>query len=210
MNIGVLGGTFDPVHNGHLIIAEVVRKRLNLAEVIFVPAGQPWLKADKPITPAKHRLQMLRLSLADKPYFKISTMEIERGGPSYTIDTIIELRSKLNPGDELFFILGQDNLAQLSQWREPSQLIQLCYLVAVPRPGSPPPNLKTLEASLPGILQRVMLMDEPQVDISASEIRERVARGLSIRHLVPEPVNRYIKENRLYVGVPKEGKDDRK
>jgi nicotinate-nucleotide adenylyltransferase len=209
MNIGVLGGTFDPVHNGHLIVAEVVRKRLNLAEVIFVPAGQPWLKADKPITPAKHRLQMLRLSLADRPYFKISTLEIERAGPSYTIDTIIELRSKINAGDELFFILGQDNLAQLPQWREPSRLIQLCYLVAVSRPGSPRPNLKTLEASLPGISQRVMLMDEPQVDISASEIRERVGWGLSICHLVPEPVNRYIKENRLYVGVPKEGKNGR-
>jgi len=210
MNIGVLGGTFDPVHNGHLIIAEVARTKLNLAEVIFVPAGQPWLKADKPITPAKHRLEMLRLSLAGKPYFKISTMEIERAGPSYTIDTIIELRSKINAGDELFFILGQDNLAQLPQWREPSRLIQLCYLVAVPRPGSPRPNLKTLEASLPGILQRVVLMEEPRVDISASEIRERVRRGLSVRHLVPEPVNRYIKEKRLYAGVPKEGKDDRK
>jgi nicotinate-nucleotide adenylyltransferase len=137
-------------------------------------------------------------------------MEIERAGPSYTIDTIIELRPKINAVDELFFILGQDNLAQLPQWREPSRLIQLCYLVAVSRPGSPHPNLKTLEASLPGISQRVMMMDEPHVDISASGIRERVARGLSVRHLVPEPVNRYIKENRLYVGVPKEGKDDRK
>jgi nicotinate-nucleotide adenylyltransferase len=209
MNIGVLGGTFDPVHNGHLVVAEVVRERLNLAEVIFVPAGQPWLKADKPITPAKHRLQMLRLSLADRPYFKISTLEIERAGPSYTIDTIIELRSKINAGDELFFILGQDNLAQLPQWREPSRLIQLCYLVAVSRPGSPRPNLKTLEASLPGISPRVMMMDEPHVDISASDIRERVGQGLSVRHLVPELVNRYIKENRLYVGVPKEGKDGR-
>ncbi len=199
MNIGVLGGTFDPVHNGHLIVAEVVRARLNLAEVIFVPAGQPWLKTDRLITPAKHRLEMLRLSLADKPYFKLSTMEIERAGPSYTIDTIVELRAKLTPDDELFFILGQDNLAQLPQWREPSRLIQLCYLVAVPRPGSPRPNLKTLETSLPGISQRVMLMDEPHVDISASEIRERVVRGLSIRHLVPEAVNKYIKENRLYV-----------
>jgi nicotinate-nucleotide adenylyltransferase len=137
-------------------------------------------------------------------------MEIERVGPSYTIDTLIELRSKMNPGDELFFILGQDNLAQLPQWREPSRLIQLCYIVAVPRPGSPRPNLKTLEVSLPGISPRVMLMNEPHVAISASDIRERVRRGLSIRHLVPEPVNRYIKENRLYAGVPKEGKDDRK
>ena len=199
MNIGVLGGTFDPVHNAHLIVAEEAKNRLNLVEVIFVPAGQPWLKVNRPITPAEHRLQMLRLALADKPYFKLSTMEIERTGPSYTVDTITELRGQLDAGDEIFFILGQDNLVQLPQWWEPSRLIQLCYLVAVPRPGSASPNLKVLEAGLPGISQRVMLMDKPHIDISASVIRDRVARGLSIRHLVPEPVNRYIKENRLYV-----------
>ena len=199
MNIGVLGGTFDPVHNGHLIVAEEAKTRLNLIEVIFVPAGQPWLKTDRPITPAEHRLQMLRLALADKPYFKLSAMEIERAGPSYTVDTITELQGQLDAEDELFFILGQDNLVQLPQWREPSQLIQLCYLVAVPRPGSPRPKLKELEASIPGISQRVMLMDKPHVDISAEAIRDRVVRGLSVRHLVPEPVNRYLKEHKLYL-----------
>jgi len=199
MNIGVLGGTFDPVHNGHLIVAEEAITRLNLAEVIFVPAGQPWLKADIPILPAKHRLQMLRLALADKPQFKLSTMEIERPGPSYTVDTIAELRDKLGSEDELFFILGQDNLSQLPQWHDAPRLIQMCYLVAVPRPGVTRPNLKTLEASIPGVSQRVMLMDKPYIDVSASDIRDRVARGLSVRHLVPEPVNRYIKEHGLYV-----------
>lgn len=199
MNIGVLGGTFDPVHNGHLIVADEVKTRLNLTEVIFVPAGQPWLKVDRPITPAKHRLQMLRLALADKPCFKLSTMEIERAGPSYTIDTITELQGQLDAEDELFFILGQDNLAQFPQWREPSRLIEMCYLVAVPRPGSPRPDLKALEASLPGISQRVMLLDKPYIDISASGIRDRRAQGLSVRHLVPEPVNRYIKEHGLYI-----------
>ena len=199
MNIGVLGGTFDPVHNGHLIVAEEAKTRLNLTEVVFVPAGQPWLKTERPITPAEHRLQMLRLALADKPYFKLSAMEIERAGPSYTVDTITELQGQLDAEDELFFILGQDNLAQLPQWREPSRLIEMCYLVAVPRPGSPRPNLKTLEASLPGISQRVMLLDKPYIDISASGIRDRRAQGLSVRHLVPEPVNRYIKEHGLYI-----------
>jgi len=198
MKIGVLGGTFDPVHNGHLVVAEVVKTKLNLAEVIFVPAGQPWLKADRPITPAEHRLQMLRLALADKPDFKLSTMEIERPGPSYTVDTLTELRSQLGDEDELFFILGRDNLAQLPQWHDAPRLIQLCYLVAVPRPGSKRPDLKALEAAIPGVSQRVMLLDEPYIDVSASDIRERMARGLSVRHLVPEPVNRYIKEHRLY------------
>jgi len=199
MNIGVLGGTFDPVHNGHLIVAEEAKTRLNLVEIIFVPAGQPWLKAAKPISPAEHRLQMLRLAIADKPYFKLSTIEIERTGPSYTIDTIAELRDKLGSDDELFFILGWDSLAELPQWREPSRLIKMCYLVAVPRPGYPRPKLKTLEVIIRGLSQRVMLMKEPEIDISASAIRERVARGLSIRHLVPEPVNRYIKEHKLYI-----------
>jgi len=199
MNIGVLGGTFDPVHNGHLIVAEEVKTRLNLVEIIFVPAGQPWLKAAKPISPAEHRLQMLRLAIADKPYFKLSTIEIERTGPSYTIDTIDELRDKFGSEDELFFILGWDSLAELPQWREPSRLIKMCYLVAVPRPGYPRPKLKTLEVIIRGLSQRVMLMKKPEIDISASVIRERVARGLSIRHLVPEPVNRYIKEHRLYI-----------
>ncbi|MBA7611247.1 putative nicotinate-nucleotide adenylyltransferase [subsurface metagenome] len=199
MNIGVLGGTFDPVHNGHLVVAEEVKTRLNLAEIIFVPAGQPWLKADRPISPAEHRLQMLRLAIADKPYFKLSTIEIERTGPSYTVDTIAELRDKLGSDDELFFILGWDSLVELPQWREPSRLIKMCYLVAVPRPGYPRPKLKALEVIIRGLSQRVMLMKKPEIDISASAIRERVARGLSIRHLVPEPVNRYIKEHRLYI-----------
>jgi len=199
MNVGILGGTFDPVHNGHLLVAEVAREQFNLKEVLFIPAGQPWLKVEHAITLAEHRLQMLRLALSDTPYFRISEMEIERPGPTYTIDTINALKKSSNANDELFFILGQDSLMQLPQWHEASELIQLCYLVAAPRPGVKKPDLKALEARLPGIKQRVMLMKQPLVDISATEIRERVARGLSVRHLVPEPVNRYIKEHRLYV-----------
>ena len=199
MNIGVMGGTFDPVHKGHLIVAEEAESLLNLNEIIFVPAGQPWLKRDDPITPAEHRLQMLRLALADKPHFKLATLEIERTGPTYTIDTIRELRDKLDKRDVLFFILGWDSLAHLPQWRDSNTLIKLCYLVVAPRPGTVRPDLKALEASIPSISQRVMLMDEPEVDISGSAIRDRVARGLSIHHLVPKEVNRYIKQHGLYV-----------
>jgi len=199
MNIGVLGGTFDPVHIGHLILAEEVRARLNLAEILFVPAGQPWLKVDSPISPAEHRVEMVRLAIADKPYFKLSTMEIERAGPTYTVDTIAEIKARLEAGDELFFILGWDNLAELSLWREPSRLIIMCRLVAVPRPDYPLPDLKALEASIPGLSQRVTLMDKPEIDISASAIRDRVAQGLSIRRLVPEPVDEYIGQHKLYL-----------
>jgi len=199
MNIGVMGGTFDPIHNGHLIVAEEARTRLNLAAVLFVPAGQPWLKPDSPISPAEHRMEMVRLAIGDKPYFKLSTMEIERAGPSYTVDTIAELLGQLDAGGELFLILGWDSLAELPQWHEPSRLIEMCHLAVVPRPGYPPPRLKSLEHAIPGLSQRVMVMDKPEIDISASEIRDRVARELSIRHLVPEPVNRYIKQHRLYI-----------
>ena len=201
MNIGVLGGTFDPIHKGHLIVAEKIRARLNLAKVIFVTAGQPQLRRSSPISPAEHRLQMVRLAITDKPYFKLSTVEIERAGPTYTVDTIGELQSQLGAGGELFFILGWDNLAELSRWREPARLIKKCHLVTVPRSGSPRPAIEALEASISGISQRVILLDEPHIDISASAIRDRVARGLSIHHLVPEPVVGYIKEHALYKAV---------
>ena len=195
----MLGGTFDPVHRGHLAIADEARARLNLAEVIFMPSGQPWQKVDRTITPAEHRLQMLRLAIADKPHFKLATLEIERAGPTYTIDTIVELREQLDSGDELFFILGWDSLAGLPEWYDPSGLIKLCYLVAAPRPGYLRPDLKAMEELIPALSQRVMLMEKPEVDISASAIRDRVARGLSVRHLVPEPVNGYIKQHKLYL-----------
>ena len=199
MNIGVLGGTFDPIHIGHLILAEEVRARLNLAEILFVAAGQPWLKVDSPILPAEHRVEMVRLAIADKPCFKLSTMEIERAGPTYTVDTIAELKAQFGTEDELFFILGWDNLAELPRWRQPSRLIAMCRLVAVPRPGYPLSDLKALEAVIPGLSKRLIVLDRPEIDISASGIRDRVAQGLSIRHLVPEPVERYIKEHKLYL-----------
>jgi nicotinate-nucleotide adenylyltransferase len=199
MNIGVLGGTFDPIHNGHLIIAEEARKWLNLSGVIFVPAGQPWLKMDSLISAAEHRVNMVKLAIADKPYFELSTMEIERPGPSYTVDTLAELRGRLVEEDELFLILGWDNLAELPQWQEPSTLITQCHVVAVSRPDFPRPNLKKLEADIPGISKRVMIMDKFMLEVSSSEIRDRVARGLSIHHLVPEAVNRYIKHYGLYI-----------
>ncbi len=199
MNIGVMGGTFDPIHNGHLAVAEEVRSWLDLAVVLFMPAGQPWLKMDKPVSPAEHRVHMVRLAIADKPHLKLSTMEIERPGPTYTVDTMAELQAQLGAENDLFFILGWGSLAELPQWKEPLRLITMCHLVVVPRPGYPRPDLKALEALIPGLSQRVTLMDKPEIDISASEIRDRVAQGLSISHLVPEPVASYIKQNKLYI-----------
>lgn len=199
MKIGVLGGTFDPIHIGHLVVADEVTARLGLAEVLFVPAGQPWLKANTRISAAKHRVQMVRLAIAGKPYFKLSTMEIERSGPTYTVDTIKKLREKLGTDDELFFILGWENLEDLPRWHQPELLISMCRLVAVPRVGCPVPDLSSLEEVIPGLSQRVILLDKPEIDISASVIRERVALGLPISHLVPQAVDRYIKQHKLYL-----------
>ena len=126
-------------------------------------------------------------------------MEIERAGPTYTVDTMTQLRAQIRAEDELFLILGWDNLNELPQWHEPSRLITLCRIVVVPRPGHPPPDLKSLEAAIPGLSPRVILLSQPEVDISASEIRVRVARGQSIRRLVPAPVDRYIKQHKLYL-----------
>jgi nicotinate-nucleotide adenylyltransferase len=201
MKIGVLGGTFDPIHLGHLRVADEVSASLTLDEVIFMPAGQPWLKADNAISPAEHRLEMIRLALAGRDNFKLSTMEIERPGPTYTVDTMSELGRQLG-SEELFFILGWDNLSQLPQWHEPSRLIELCQLVAVPRVDFPPPDLASLEATIPGLKQRVILLNAPRIDINASEIRRMVAQGLSIHNLVPEAVEGYIKRNKLYIPQP--------
>ncbi len=199
MKIGILGGTFDPVHNGHIKVAEAVMAQLDLAKVIFVPAGQPWLKSDSPVSPAKHRVEMVRLAIADCSGFELSLIEINRPGPSYTVDTIEELRAKPGSGNELFFILGWDSLAQLPKWKEPSRLIEVCRLVAVPRPGYKSPDLNQMETLIPGLLSRLIIQDKPEIDVSATQIRRRVAEGLSIRDLVPMPVAEYIKQHRLYL-----------
>jgi len=198
MKIGVLGGTFDPVHNAHLIIVEEVLKKFALMEVIFVPAGQPWLKTDHPITPAEHRLAMLCLALAGKPHFTISEMELEREGPSYSADTLAELKSRFGDKTELYFILGWDSLNQLPRWHEPARIVSLCTLVAVHRPGVPRPDLTALDAKIPGISDKVIILDTPSEDISATDIRERVKKGEDISHLAPAPVAEYIKKHNLY------------
>jgi nicotinate-nucleotide adenylyltransferase len=200
MNIGVLGGTFDPIHIGHIRVAEEAIARLDLPRILFMPAGQPWLKLNNAnaVSPVQHRLEMVRLAISDNPRFKLSTMEIERTGPTYSVDTVAQLHSGLSKGDEIFFILGWDNLMQLPKWHQPQRLIELCRLVAVPRVDFPLPDLPALEKELPGITQRVILFDRPRIDINASEIRRRAAQGKSIRDFVPAPVERYIKEHGLY------------
>ncbi len=198
MKIGFLGGTFDPIHLGHLQIAEEARKSLDLSEVILIPAGQPAIKTSPLITPAEERLDMVCLAVSDSPYLKVSAIETERSGPSYTVDTLAQLRNYYASDDEIYFILGWDSLRQLPDWRDPVRIVEMCHLVGVPRPGSQRPDLEVLEARIPGISQKVILLEKPLIDISASSIREMVARGTSIEHLVPGAVAEYIREHKLY------------
>ena len=197
MNIGILGGTFDPIHVGHLVVAEEARVKLGLSEVLFLPAGQPWLKVDRTVTPAIHRVDMVRLAIAGNPYFKLCTLEVKRDGPSYSIDTITALRSQLG-AQSFFFILGNDSLAGFHLWKEPAKLVQMCRLVVVPRLGLSLTDLNSLETRIPALVHNVTQLDAPIMEVSSSEIRQRVAQGLSIRYLVPDKVGEYIVEQKLY------------
>jgi nicotinate-nucleotide adenylyltransferase len=196
VNIGVLGGTFDPIHMGHLVIAEEARIKLGLREVLFVPAGQPWLKRDHNITEAVHRVEMVRRAIADNPHFKLCTLEVERPGPSYTVDTLTMLQKQLGSKASFFFILGRDTLDELPLWKEPNKLVQLCRLVVPPRLGSR--DLKHLDTAIPGLRDKVIQLDMPVIGISSSEIRQRIAQGLPIRYLMPAEVEKYITEQKLY------------
>jgi nicotinate-nucleotide adenylyltransferase len=199
MNIGVLGGTFDPIHLGHLAIAEQARKQLKMAEVIFVPAGDPYFKNSIIISQPAQRVDMLKLALRDRPYFKISLLEIERQGPSYAVDTISTLKGQIQNDDELYFILGWDSFLTLPLWHQPKRLMGLCRFVAAPRPGFSRPDVQTLEKELPGISVRSVIMDKPLIKISSTQIRERVAGGLFIGDMVPPGVEEYIKAHKLYL-----------
>lgn len=199
MKRGILGGTFDPIHLGHLLIAERVRQTLGLDEVIFVPAGDPWLKRHRFISEVHHRLTMVSLAISGSPFFGLSDIETTRPGPSYTVETITEFRKS---GGELYFILGSDNLLSLPMWHRPLDLINLCTLVVVPRFGGCAVDMSALEERLPGISAKTTLLERPLIDVSSTEIRRRAAAGSPIDHLVSKKVEDYIKANGLYTRYP--------
>ena len=198
MKTGILGGTFDPVHNAHLMIAGEALKCLELDEILFIPTSRTPLKEDAVITPVEHRLKMLELAVAGNPAFRLSGIEIDRAGISYTVDTIAALKQSLGNGSELYFITGLDSLVTLPQWKEPGRIIRMCRLVTVRRPGYEVPDIDKLEKDIPGISESLIILDDPAPDVSATDIRKRVAAGLSISHLIPIPVEQYIREKGLY------------
>jgi nicotinate-nucleotide adenylyltransferase len=196
--IGILGGTFDPIHYGHLAIAEDVWAALHLDEVLLVPAGEPPHKRGRPISPVADRVAMVEAAIADNPHFRLSRVEVDRPGPSYSVDTVGLLRQQLGPEAQLFFIVGGDALADLPSWREPAVLAERCQIVAVHRPGWQPGDLAPLEAAIPGACQRIIHLPVVQLDLAASDIRRRVATDQPITYLVPPAVRRYIESHHLY------------
>ena len=200
MRVGVMGGTFDPIHIGHLVAAEEVRWALGLSRVIFVPAGQPPHKEPGEVSAVADRVRMVELAIASNRYFELSLVDVERPGRSYTVDTLRILRERLGEAVELFFIVGMDSLADLPRWREPRGIIALARLAVVNRPPYPPVELDALERTLPGISGRVEMVRMPGIYVASSDLQERVARGLPIKYQVLEPVEGYIRERGLYLG----------
>ncbi len=175
--IGILGGTFDPIHMGHLMIAESARVCLELDKVIFMPAGRPWLKSDRRVTDAAHRLAMVELAVRGNPHFEVSAIEIERAGPTYTVDTLAELRRRMGDSVELYLILGMDSALELGGWRQPDRIFEMCVVAAVSRPGLANVSIADLERDFPSSSGRVRIVSGPMVDVSATDIRARVRRG---------------------------------
>ena len=187
MRLGVLGGSFDPIHLGHLILGETAREQLSLDKVMFIPAGNQWRKEGRGVAAAEYRLAMVRLAVDGNSAFEVSTMEIDRDGPTYTVETLAQLHAE-SPGIEISFIVGVDALADMPHWKEPRRIFELAMVCVAARVGEAVED------------DRVTRIEMPEVNISSSVVRERVKEGKSIRYLVPDAVERYVREHGLYGG----------
>jgi nicotinate-nucleotide adenylyltransferase len=189
--LGIMGGTFDPIHHGHLVAASEVASRFGLDEVVFVPTGQPWQKSEYDVSPAEDRYLMTVIATASNPRFHVSRVDIDRPGPTYTVDTIRDLREVYGPGVELFFITGADALDRILSWKDAGKMFELAHFIGVTRPG-----FELSDAHLPA--DTVTLVQVPAMAISSSDCRARVAAGLPVWYLVPDGVVQYIAKRRLY------------
>ena len=189
--VGIMGGTFDPIHHGHLVAASEVASLYGLHEVIFVPTGAPWQKSERAVSPAEHRYLMTVIATASNPRFWVSRVDIDRGGPTYTVDTIRDIAEQ-RPDAELFFITGADALSQILSWKDAETALQLARFVGVTRPG-----YELSDAQLP--TDAVTLLDVPALAISSSACRERGRDGRPVWDLVPDGVVQYINKHQLYL-----------
>ena len=195
--VGVFGGTFDPIHVAHLAVAEEARDALGLESVLFVPAGEPPHKRGRPITDIEHRLAMVEAAVAGNAGFAVSRLELDRDGPSYTIDTLRDLRAA-DPGRDLALVLSAEAFLELPTWHEPAAILAVAALVVAPRDGYPDAAQDFLDRHFPGTVARAVFLDGPRMRLSASEIRARAAAGRSLRYLVPDAVAAYIGDHALY------------
>lgn len=193
---GIFGGTFDPIHVAHLAVAEAALDDLGLASVTFIPAGEPPHKRDRMISSAEHRFAMVQAAVADNPGFRVSRVEMDRDGPSYTVDTLAALAA--NASGSLALIMSMDSYLDLPNWREPRRVLELAALVVTPRDGVPDAEPDFLEQHFPGTAARVVMLRGPRLRLSASDLRARAAAGRSLRYLVPDAVSAYISDHALY------------
>lgn len=197
MRLGILGGTFDPIHIGHLILAEEARYLLGLDQVLLAPAADPPHKREQGKSPAEHRVRMVELAIADNPHLALSRIDVDRPGPHYTLDMVRLLREDHGPGAELYFLMGLDSLADLPTWHKPLELMQACRLVAFSRPYAEF-DWETLEVALPGVRDRVIVLPMPLLQISGRDLRKRARQGRPLRYQVLPQVERYIHEQQLF------------
>ncbi|MGZ4138703.1 MAG: nicotinate-nucleotide adenylyltransferase [Actinomycetota bacterium] len=193
--VGVMGGSFNPIHTGHLVTADEARHTFSLEEVVFVPAGHPWQKEVTDLAPAEHRYLMCVIATSADPAFSVSRIEIDRPGPTYTLETLRALKAE-RPGEELFFVTGADAILQILSWKDPEAVLREARFIAATRPGY---DLDRLEKELPaGLEDRVSIMEIPALAISSTDVRRRAREGRPIRYLVPAGVAAYIEKNGLY------------
>lgn len=199
-SLGVFGGTFDPVHFAHLAVAQEAVEALGLERVLFVPAGQPPHKPDRPITPGVHRLAMVELAIAGNDRFAVDRIELDRDGPSYTVDTLEALASRPPVGrpSELTLVLSAEAFLGLATWREPRRILELARLAVAPRDGYPSASATFMSEQFPDLVDRVVFLDGPHIRLSASELRIRASTGRTLRYLVPDAVAAYINDHALY------------
>jgi len=196
--VGILGGTFDPIHIGHLIIAEEARYQLGLSKVIFLPAGKPYFKRDRIVSKKSDRLEMIKLGIKDNSLFEVSEIELDRDGSTYSIDSITRLKKELGGDVDLYFLIGLDALADIHKWKYPVELIEMCWVIGLRRPGYHDFDWSNIESQVPGASQKIKIIEVSQIGVSSTDIRMMVANGISIRYLVPDAVVRYVEEHGLY------------
>ncbi len=193
--LGVMGGTFDPIHYGHLVTAEEALQQFGLDGVIFVPTGQPWMKEHEVVSPTEDRYLMTVIATASNPLFRVSRMEVDRDGPTYTVDTLRGMKAELGTETDLYFVTGADAVVEIFQWKDPGELFELAHFIAATRPGY---DIAGFSAHAPSKHPGITVMNVPALAISSTDIRARIAASRPIRYLVPEGVKSYIEKAGLY------------